>query len=285
MERKRLFSVVVRLVIAAGVVAGIGTFGLSQTPEKMDATPTSSEDSLRQVRRAKLKELAHARKDTITGWLIVDGEYIPGPYEVVVVQQDSSILVNGIVATAPAPQPQPTAIDPKYIAQEELRKERNAGFDSVYTEKGEGAAKRWVFEFLQNHPLVDTVYASELADLAVRYVGDEYEDHITFSPPEEKPPTREEMEEMFKKNLQRRGDGLRGSLSHGSLVIKSSISWGGMTIPYPDSKLKMDELIRITSTIPDMGERVAAIRKIIGNNNHTRLIAERFKVVQAEVEK
>ncbi len=78
---------------------------------------------------------------------------------------------------------------------------------------------------------------------------------------------------------------MKGSLSHGSLVIKNSISWGGITIGYPHSKVKMDELIRITTTIPNLEDRIAAITKIIGNNNHTRLIAERFKVERAEVDK
>jgi hypothetical protein len=93
------------------------------------------------------------------------------------------------------------------------------------------------------------------------------------------------MEEMFRENLQSMGDKLRGSLSHGSLVIKNSIRWGGITIPYPRSKIAMDDLIRITNTMPHLEDRIAAITKIVGNNNHTRLIAERFKVKPAEVEK
>ncbi len=279
MEQKRMLSVVSQLVIAVALVAAMAAFGLSQTPEKTDATLTNTEDSLRQARRAKLKELSKAKRDTITGWLILDGELIPGPYDVVIT--DNSILVNGLVVVAPPPKQENIAVDPKYVAHHELSIEMHTGYDSVYVEKGGGEAQKWVYEFLQNHPLVDTVYPSKFADLAYKFVDDKYPNHVTFLPPEdENAPTREE---ILKETLQWYGARLGGSLSHGSLVIRARGSGGGTTIPFPRSRLKMDELIRIAATIPDLEERVAAIKKTIGNNDQARLIAERFNIEQAEV--
>jgi hypothetical protein len=161
----------------------------------------------------------------------------------------------------------------------------HSGYDSVFAEKGGGEAMKWVNQFLENHPLIDTIYPSDVADLAIKFVDDKYPNHVTFLPPEEKLPTSQEMGKIFRENLMSIADRLRGSLSHGSLVIKSSISWGGITIGYPHSKLKMDELIRITTTIPNLEDRIAAITKIVGNNNHTRLIAERFNINPGEEEK
>jgi hypothetical protein len=163
MERRRLFAVVAQLVITAALVAAMAAFALSQTPEQAGSAKESALDSAKQARSAmmrEMRELSKARKDTITGWLIVDGEYIPGPYDVEVAQEDSSILVNGIVVTSPAPQPEPIAVDPKYGAQHRFSTEQNIGYDSVYQEKGEAAAKRWVYEFTRNHPLIDTVFYS-----------------------------------------------------------------------------------------------------------------------------
>jgi len=276
MNRRNLIAVLTCSFFALAIVATLISSGLSQSTGKGKSWASNKSDSARQARRAAMKESDKVNKDTLTGWLILDGELIPGPYEVVVVIQDSSILVNGIVAVSPAPQSEPIVVDSKYVAHHTFAAEQNVGYDSVYIKKGEAAAKKWAYEFSQNHPLVDTVYYSRGGDLVIKFVDEKYEEHITFLPPAEKLPNHEEMEEMFRKNLQSIGERLRGSLSHGSLVIKSSISWGGATIPFPRSKLVIDELKRICATISDLEERVAAIKKVIGNDDQAQLIAERF---------
>jgi len=271
MKRRNLIAVLTCSFFILAIVATLISSGLSQSTGKGKSATDNKSDSARKARRAAMKESDKVNKDTLTGWLILDGRLIPGPYEVVI--KDSSVEVNGIVAVSPPQRQEPVAVDPKCVAHHELMMQADAGYDSIYAEKGEGAAKKWYFEFLQKQPLVDSIYVSRHGALTVKFQDEKYAEEVFFAPREKDAPTREE---MFKKNLQWFGEGLRGSLNHGSLVIKSSKIGGGQTIPFPESKLVIDELKRISATIPDLEERVAAIKDVIGNNDQARLIAERF---------
>lgn len=285
MKLRSVFLVVCPLILALAITAGLPSPASAQQAEKAGQTRLDSLHARREAYSAKAREWQDDTTSARTGWLILDGRSVSGPYEVVVVQEDSTILVNGIIAISPAPQPESIEPDPTDIACHTVIEKMGKGYDSVYTEKGTAVAQRWAFEFLREQPVVDSVYYSKWGELAIKFVDHEYPMYVVPPPPGEKPPTPVEMEEMFKENLQSMADRLRGSLSHGSLVIKGSRSWGGTTISYPQSRFIMEELEKITTSISDLDKRVAAIKEILGNDDQVQLIAERFKVEQAEVEK
>jgi len=272
MKRTSLNAILICSFSVLVVVVTQISSGLSQSTEAGKSAPDNKIDGVKQTRRAATMAHDSIKGDTLTGWLILDGELIPGPYEVVI--KDSSIEVNGIVVVSPPKNLESLTEEEKYAAEQERQMKFHDGCDSVLFEQGEIAARIWSIEFGMKYPPIikpeppkDT-YCCESIPISLL--------------PESYGPTIEEMEGIFEKNLQRRGRELRVSLTNGSLVIGARGRWLKRPIPYPRSKYIIDEFTRICTKIPDLAERAHAIEGVINLDFQAALIALRFSNYQGE---
>lgn len=271
MKRNKLLFVVSQLVMAVAMVAVMGAYGLSQTPEKMDATPKSAIDSAKEARRAAARAIEEARSST--GWLILDGKLIPGPYDIVL--EDDCIKINGLPYMAPKP-PEPTEdIEiPEYIIKQHAIS--NAMVDTFYKSfpvVGLDSARSIACSFAESQTEVDSTRVYSPRHIEVFFEWSSIPMHYLLLPAD--PP--EPHEKVRKEVLEHGASSLRGWLTHGCLVITKSTGGYIESRQPPRAGEILKELRRIAATIPDLQERIAAVKKIIHHDGMAEAIAREFK--------
>jgi len=271
MKRKNLLSVVSRLVIAVVLVTVMAAFGLSQPVGKTDSTEKSAIDSTKEARRAAAKAVEEARSST--GWLILDGKLIPGPYDIII--EDDCIKINGLPYMAPKP-PEPTEdIEiPEYIIkQHAISNAMLDTFENSFPHVGFDSARSIARSFAESQPEVDSTRLYSPRDIEVFFEWSSIPKHHWLLPVD--PP--EPHEKVRKDVLEQRAKQLQGWLSRGCLVITKSTGGYMESRQPPRAGEILKELRRIAATIPDLQERIAAVKEVVHHNGMAEAIAREFK--------
>ncbi len=244
------------------------------------ATISSDEQLHKPGQRAQ--RISHSQ-DSIyegTGWLIHDGQLIPGPYDVVV--EDSIILVNN-QHIYPRPRPIPkdtTEIDPDIRAISKLS-DRFWDILPIWIDSlGRDGAFQRAVEFMLSQEIVDTAYLTANtgtkgpADMRVSYnVGTDFE--IPFDLDSYRNMiTKSETEGWYQSHLLKRAREIDYLLSHTGLVFSQNgtIRW----VRAPRGKSQLAEIKAILGSTTDNRERVTAIRDIVIDKEIAEAIARNF---------
>jgi hypothetical protein len=266
------FRVVTRLVLAMSVVAIMATSGLSQTPDHTEATRTSEEDSLRRARQAKLHELSKARKDTCTGWLILDGRLIPGPYDFVL--EDDCIRINGLPYMAPTP-PEPKREVPQHISDQHAASRGILNtFHNAVPKVGVDSARALALAYALSQSILDTAYFFSSDRLEIIPHGESWPGFIWLRPILDSPRSSEDVRN---ERLQHAVSDLKKWLNHGWLVLTRSRGGYLEARKPPRAGETVKELQRIAATVPDLQERIAAVKEIVHDDAMAEVIAREFE--------
>lgn len=206
---------------------------------------------------------------TPTGWLILNGKLIPGPYDIVI--EDGKIKINGL-GIAPSPKPRKViTVDPSAVARHQVYEAFWAAFRTWVAEEGLEVARQRALEFMQAQPIVEKAYLASESDLQVLFQGEKYEVTVSLEPPRESPLSPEEARQQF---LEDYVGSLRYWLTHGTLVILNEGVL--MVTPPSEGEATLKKLREIVVTKADLEERLSAIREIIPDKAMAKAIAERL---------
>jgi hypothetical protein len=152
--------------------------------------------------------------ESTEGWLILNGELIPGPYDIVI--EDDNIKINGLDITA-SPQPQKViTVEPSTKAQHAVYEALREAFPNWVASDGLDAARLRALEYVKAQPIVENVYMDAESDLRVLFKGEKYEDRIFLDPPiEDQPSPKEVRQNLLNDYL----NSLKYWLTNGCLVI------------------------------------------------------------------
>lgn len=207
--------------------------------------------------------------DSNPGYLILNGEFINSPYEIVL--EAGALTVNGI-DTAPLPlQPKGT------ILVDSLTREKARAFDehgrlfqAWCRDFSRKEAQQRSYAYWQASPLVEKVYWKSETVLAIKYKGDPYEEEIWLHTWKVMEPDLAmhdlRSKEMTAVKLQR-------GLSQGDLVVK----YGGFLqmIHRPRAKIVLDSIKTILSGSLDEEQKILELQKFIFHRGAVELIIER----------
>ena len=206
---------------------------------------------------------------TPTGWLILNGKLIPGPYDIVI--EDGKIKINGL-GIAPSPKPRKViTVEPNTAAQHQVFVAFREAFNMWVAEEGLEIARQRALEFMQAQPIVEKAYLASESDLRVLFRGEKYEERVYLHPPRKSPLSPEEVRQQF---LEDRVESLRYWLTHGTLVILNEGVL--MATPPAEGEATLKKLQEIVATKADVDERLSAIREIIPDKEMAKAIAERL---------
>ena len=274
MDSKHIAGILGRLFIALTLVAALAAFCLAQRAETTKPTRRGEIDSVEQARRAAKRA---AQEEPTTGWLILDGKLIPGPYEIVI--EDDCIKINGLPYMERRKPPEPTEkeeIDSIAITEHNLLNLLQDSFPIWHTEDGPEVAQQRALELMNGSELVDTAYFGSRLDLRVVFHGKRWprepahillQSEIVSMPP---------YEEVRKGILKLRASQLRGWLNRGCLVMTKSSGGTIKSIQPRKAQIILNELQRIATTIPGLESRIAAVKEVISYDTMAELIAKEF---------
>jgi len=213
------------------------------------------------------------------GWLIFDGELIPGPYDIVI--EDDCIKVNGRSYMAPPEPPKQTKevpYDSNAVAVHNLLNRAEDTFYTYQSAAGLQVAQERTLASLRNEKLVDSAYFSGLGLWLMLHYPPEKEETIPFilMLAEQRPAPPQPYTERRREILEDRAQSLRGWLSNGNLVILRGVQ-GLYVINSMKARETLEKLRAIVASTPDMETRTAAIRKIIHDDRMAKAIAERLE--------
>ncbi len=203
------------------------------------------------------------------GWLILNGEYIPGPYEVTIT--DSTVLVNDLIALSKPEPGEKRVVDSSTTAQHTLLNELSDSFHVWIDAVGVDTARQKCLRFMQKQSSVADAYIKNGERLRFTFKNEKYEEGMWLKPA--KTPSVER-EARLRGNLQAYGKRLQSRLNSGSLVILQ----GGRyrDVLYPRSKTVFKQLKEIATDVPDREDRVSAILEIIRRRSLAETIADKF---------
>jgi len=223
------------------------------------------------------KDTAHLPN---AGWLIFDGELIPGPYDIVI--EDDCIKVNGRSHLARVKQPKPpkpthkTPYDSKALTEIGTINLIQDSFPVWRTQVGSEHAQTRALAMANMVETVDSAdFISETAMKIIFHRTPEPIPYIIMLNPDVARDSHS-LEETHWGILQNRAQSLRGWLSNGNLVILQDVQ-GLYVINSMKARETLEKLRAIVTSTPDMDTRIAAVRKIIHDDRMAKAIAERLE--------
>jgi hypothetical protein len=207
------------------------------------------------------------------GWLILDGEYIPGPYEFEVT--DSAILINGLIVVAPPPKAKETkekTYDSVAVARSRLEKAFLDSLANWRTWFGLDSAGHLAENFMLNQAVIETAFLASETDLRVSFRGYQYEERWNLA--SLVPESSEDKKSKLRDRLEIISDRIKAYLFNAGLVLMQDGRFTG--IGHPRSAVVFDELKEIAETIPDLDQRIEAVERATGDRKRARKIAEHF---------
>ena len=267
MHPRRRFTIFFQFLVALALVAGIAIVGVAQTPREV--SPEAKRDTASHKNPRPAPRYSRDKAEAGAGWLILDGQLVPGPYDVII--SDSIIKVNGIAVVSVPPPSEKKCADSASIARHQFFSTLNDSFRTWVPAVGFDTACQRTLSLAQSLPEIDSAYM--LSESAIRYWihGDKWGEVMMLEPPREPFQTPEE---RLQDNLRFLGGRLKMHLTSGSLVIMQQgrhkiVSW-------PRSKIVLEQLQKIAATIPDLKARTDAVLEIIHDRRYAQVIAERF---------
>lgn len=232
-------------------------------------TVSHAQDVVSPVDTMTLPDRFAVPADTTTGWLILYGELVSPPYEIVV--EDSNIFINGLPYYR-RPKPSKTResrLDSTGKSVYELDRKFWPLFRTHVEQEGMEAARIWASEYIGSHPVVDTAYFIAPSDLLVEYRGvgfkTIYELELRSRP---KSP-----EGHFGKTLKFRAKVLAAALDQKSLVI---LNGGARSVIHAPDGEKRFIMLKDAAKIVDFRARFSTIKSIVGDSAIATSIAENF---------
>lgn len=271
MYPRRKLAIILQLLAVIVLVTGTASIGVAQTPREV--SPEAKKDTASQKHSRPAPRYPRDTAKVGTGWLIVNGEFIAGPYEVVV--GDSNIKINGFpVYPGFRPEHRPSAeVDSNIIARFQLSEAFWPAFRSWVKEQGQQAACEQAVGFMLAQPIIDTAYLAGPCDLRVVYRNwPERTVRFDLEPPMEFEPQPDGWQHQF---MERRVARLRQALTHKGLVISQDGRFAVTDAPAAEQKLK--KLQEIVSTLSSLPERIVALSEIIPDRTAAEAIARRFR--------
>jgi len=247
----------------------IAVLALAQMPEKPQGTAQDS------ARDAYFRELRQRQEDTtsaITGWLILDGKLIPGPYVIDI--KDDWLEINGRPYMAPKPP------EPKREVPQNIKDQHRAvsGILNTFHEAvplvGVDSAHALALSYALSQSVIDTAYYTASDRLEYLPHGESWPGFIWLRPILESP---QPYEEIRKDRLQHRALQLKNTLNGGCLIFTDRTGGMFLSITPPEAEEIVRELQRIVTTIPDMQERISAVKEIVVHGDLAEAIAKNLK--------
>jgi hypothetical protein len=205
-----------------------------------------------------------------TGWLILDGRLIPGPYDVAIV--DDGIRIDGLSIEPPPGPAVPITVTPEIVAQHEVLESLSAALQKWTKEGGAEAACTHALEFMRSQALVEEVVLHSETSLRVLFRGVKYPEYVDLSA---SPPDEPSLERVRAEYLDDQARALRYWLTHGSLVIFNRGVL--MATPTTEGAAMLKQLRDLVARNDDVDVRAAAVGVLIPEPGMARAIAERLR--------
>ncbi len=279
-----LFCGVAIFLSAAQLASGQSEDGEKQVLGTQDSSSEAAISAKVQQNEAgeRAQGLLHSPDSTYegTGWLILEGRYIPGPYNFSV--SGDTLFVNGIPVNHPRrtprrPLPENPPVGPAPDSLHELNKAFWKNLRTWYSESGFETARMKGVEFLEASSLVESARIDSGGDITAKYVGRPGEEtfylHTLFDPDQEHIADLLTPEATTAR-LERRAANLTAELNKGALVI--TVGPQRRTLAPPKAEQVFIEIQRIIDSIPEIEGRKEALRTIIPNDRIRTAIAEKF---------
>lgn len=205
-----------------------------------------------------------------TGWLIVRGVFVQGPYTVVV--GDDTVEVNGVLLAAPQ-MPLPADPDPGPHAPlfEQFWSQWRQWCDTSDLE----TARAWAVDWWNSAPgvtLAQRVPADD-GDLRVWFDGDpDYQLIYLQAPASDQPPPGESSRLAILNELAQE---IQDHLDQGRLLIVEDEGYS-LWFPAGESAQVMAQIEAISATLPDEEARFQALREILPDERMARSLAQHF---------
>ena len=237
---------------ALAVLAATLTVGIVSDWHRQDPNPTG----------ANLDRVL----DEQTSWLIVDGAIVPGPYEIIVLED--GIEINGRRLLEPAAPASPITVSARTKAQHQAIEAVHMVFPLWAAEDGEAAASAAaVMYMLAQREVVEAEFVSPHT-LRVKFRGERYDEFVTLeSHPAEVPP-----EQVRQSYLQDQGEALDHWLHNGALVIMQGSVL--MATPEREGKTLLSKLVAIIRSDLTPLARLDAIDDLLPDGDMANAIAQ-----------
>jgi len=208
--------------------------------------------------------------DGAEGWLILDGELIAGPYEVVT--SEEGVFVNGRAVHRPSAGAEAVPAETGGSETHDLLVSFRGAYRTWYEELGPEAARTMALEFMSAQPIVDHARLESDTSLSVRFRGRQHDERVSLlAPPAEDVPC-EATQRQFATDL---GASLEYWLSSGCLVVLQQ--GAGFVTPPLEGAAALARMREILATETDFEARVEAVRGVIPDSKMARAIVERME--------